>query len=144
MKLILILILPFAYGQLAELGPNGCPSLFGEMKCPDHTIRCPSLYNKTTGCYESFTCNPKFFKNDNTCMAFCMNIQCKKGERLVFPGVDENNCQMQPLCVSNMNPDPEAVMVQPEECDKTKGEKWCQFGFDEYGMWLGSYCAEEC
>ena len=77
-------------------------------------------------------------------MAFCLGVECKPGEYKVSLGTDANNCQMQPICVVPVNLDPETTVVKPDECDKSKGEIWCNWGFDEAGVWLGSYCAEEC
>lgn len=96
MKLLLLLIVPLAYGQVSP--PNDCPPVIGEYPCAEETIRCPSKYDDN-GCPTDFTCQSKWFlnsngdgKDDRTCMAFCLGVECKPGEYKVSLGTDANNC----------------------------------------------------
>ena len=148
----LLLIVLFASAQAER-----CPKIENVPQCTEDEIPCPgSKYEN--GCPTTIVCQAKWYEKDpdKTCTTACGDIKCKEDELKVSsdaitwfrPGSGQCD-RMQEFCVKydiwgadlglvRSGVDKETTIAWPNSC--APEEKWLNFGFDEYGYWLGSLC----
>ena len=155
MLCFLLLIVLFASAQSER-----CPKIENVEQCTQDQIACPGKDFKD-GCPTTIVCQDKWFTNgDKTCTTTCWDVKCKEGEIAIADAISwlplgyEQCDRMQDFCVkydiaanfgfetTGVHPSKETTLAWSTSCKVD--EKWCNFGFDEYGYWLGSICSEDC